>query len=133
MILGYYEVRKRLQNDLVIRPLNGDQIRENGVDLSMSNSFTLMPKTFALAKTKEWIEFPVDLVGLCNLRSTYARRGLFIPPTVVDAGFKGKLVIEIVNFSENPYEFKEGERFLHLIIVECRGAKPYAGRYQYQT
>ena len=133
MILGHLELLKRLQNDLIVNPLDPDQVRENGIDLSIGDPLTIEPKAFALAKTREWVEFPTDLVGLCNLRSTYSRRGLLIPPTVVDAGFKGKLVIEIVNLSNQPYTFKQGERFLHLIVAKCQGAKPYNGKYQYQT
>jgi dCTP deaminase len=133
VILGHLELLKRLQNDLIVNPLDPDQVRENGIDLSIGDPLTIEPKAFALAKTREWVEFPTDLVGLCNLRSTYSRRGLLIPPTVVDAGFKGKLVIEIVNLSNQPYTFKQGERFLHLIVAKCQGAKPYNGKYQYQT
>jgi len=131
MILGHHELIKRLQSDLVIAPLDQDQVRENGIDLSINDQLTIEPKKFALARTKEWVEFPIDLVGLCNLRSTYARKGLFIPPTVVDAGFKGRLVIEIVNISDQPYTFRQGERFLHLIVARCQGAIPYSGKYQH--
>jgi len=133
VILGHLELLKRLQNDLIVNPLDPDQVRENGIDLSIGDQLTIEPKEFALAKTREWVEFPTDLAGLCNLRSTYARKGLLIPPTVVDAGFKGKLVIEIANLSNQPYTFKQGERFLHLIVVKCQGAKPYSGKYQHQT
>jgi len=133
VILGHLELLKRLQSDLVVNPLDIDQVRENGIDLSIGDQLTIEPKAFALAKTREWVEFPIDLVGFCNLRSTYARKGLLIPPTVVDAGFKGKLVIEIANLSNQPYTFKQGERFLHLIVAKCQEAKPYSGKYQYQT
>jgi len=123
VILGHLELLKRLQSDLVVNPLDIDQVRENGIDLSIGDQLTIEPKAFALAKTREWVEFPIDLVGFCNLRSTYARKGLLIPPTVVDAGFKGKLVIEIANLSNQPYTFKQGERFLHLIVAKMSGSK----------
>jgi len=132
IILGHHEIKKRLENDLVVKPLDADQIRENGLDLSIDSDLTIEPNRFALAKTREWIEFPTDLIGFCNLRSPYARKGLFIPPTVVDCGFKGKLVIEVVNFSLNRLQLKKGERFLHMIIAECKGGIEYKGRYQYQ-
>ena len=133
MILGHYEIKRRLKKDLKIAPLEDDQVRENGIDLSMNEAFTIEPKSFSLAKTKERVEFPIDLIGFCNLRSTYARKGLFIPPTVVDAGFRGKLIIEVINNSDNPYTFEEGERFLHLIIAECKDAISYKGKYKDQT
>ncbi|MGB9827961.1 MAG: dCTP deaminase, partial [Thermosphaera sp.] len=49
--------------------------------------FVINPHEHVLATTLEWVEMPIDLVGLVNLRSTFARLNLFIPPTVIDAGF----------------------------------------------
>jgi len=77
-------------------------------------------------------KMPPDLIGFCNLRSTWARQGLFIPPTVVDPGFEGQLVIEIVNLSGTGIMLWERERFLHLILADCSGALPYTGQYQGQ-
>jgi len=133
MILGHNEIRRRLlDGDLVIKPLNNDTVRESGVDLRLYETVRFKPREFKVAWTKEYIEFPVDLAGFCNLRSTYARQGLLIPPTVVDAGFKGHLVIEVYNANNYETILKKDTRFLHLILIECKGAKPYQGRYQYQ-
>jgi len=68
------------------------------------------------------------------LRSTYARFGLYIPPTVVDAGFHGQLTIEIIG-SNLPVKIYPNQRFLHLIFVKTSSPvyKPYTGKYQKQT
>jgi dCTP deaminase len=58
--------------------------------------------------------------------------GLIIPPTIVDPGFRGQLVIEIINMNDTAVELKEGERFLHLILAQCEGALLYSGKYQNQ-
>jgi dCTP deaminase len=58
--------------------------------------------------------------------------GMVIPPTIVDPGFRGQLVIEIINMNDSAVELKEGERFLHLILAQCEGALPYSGKYQNQ-
>ncbi len=74
-----------------------------------------------------------DVMAFVNLRSTYARLGLSIPPTIVDAGFKGQLTIEVVG-SEFPIKLESGERFLHLIFARTLTPveKPYNGKYQKQ-
>ena len=83
--------------------------------------------------TLEYLELPNDAIAFVNLRSTYARLGLTIPPTIVDAGFRGQLTIEVVG-SEFPIKLKSGERFLHLIFAKTLTPveKPYRGKYQGQ-
>lgn len=134
MILGHYEIKKLINDgNLVIKPLGEETIREGGLDLRTGNDISIKHNSFALTVTKEWIELPVNLIGFCNLRSTYARQGLLIPPTVVDPGFKGKLVIEIMNANDHDVKLSKDTSFLHLILAECKNAIPYKGRYQYQN
>ena len=90
------------------------------------------PGRFVLVATEEYVKMPSDVVGLVNLRSTLARYGLFVPPTVVDAGFEGQIVVELVNASPNPIALRRSMRFLHLILVEARGAEPYNSTYRGQ-
>jgi len=90
---------------------------------------SIPPGNFALLSTLEYLKFPNNIVGLCNLRSTLARFGLVIPPTVVDAGFEGNLTIEIVNATKNYLVLKPGIRFLHVVLFECKGEAKYLGKY----
>lgn len=92
----------------------------------------IRPGEFILATTVEYVELPEDLIALCELRSSLARWGLAIPPTVVDAGFKGQLTIEIFNNSKRTIHIPVYTPFLHLIFIKCEGAKPYQGFYQGQ-
>ena len=91
------------------------------------------PRSFVLAVTDEYIRLPRDVVGLVNLRSTLARYGLFVPPTVVDAGFEGQVVVELVNMSPNTVMLRPGTRFLHLVLVDARDADVYTSTYRGQT
>ncbi|MCY0868834.1 MAG: dCTP deaminase [Desulfurococcus sp.] len=96
--------------------------------------FVVNPLEHVLTTTLEYVEFPSDLVGLVNLRSTFARYGLYIPPTVIDAGFKGNITIELVG-STIPVKVYPGQRFLHLILARTSSPvyRPYSGKYQGQT
>jgi len=64
------------------------------------------------------------------LRSTYARMGLSIPPTIVDAGFEGHLTIEIIG-GGFPIKIYSGQGFLHIIFCKLTSpvGKPYDGKY----
>lgn len=134
MILGHYAIKKLVESgDLVVKPLEEETIREAGLDLRTEDDVLIKSNSPALIVTKEWVELPASLIGFCNLRSTYARQGLVIPPTVVDPGFQGKLVIGIMNANDHDVKLPKDTRFLHLILSECRDAIPYKGQYQRQT
>ncbi len=104
------------------------------VEVGDGEGFVVEPRRLYLAHTVERICLPEDVVGLVNLRSTFARTGIYIPPTVVDAGFCGQLTVELVG-SSFPVKLYPGQRFLHLVLVRTTSPveKPYRGRYQGQT
>lgn len=90
------------------------------------------PRSFILLTTMEYVKFPNNVVGLCNLRSTLARYGLSITPTVIDAGFEGNITIEVINNSGNYVVLRPGMRFLHVILLRAIGEARYMGRYMGQ-
>jgi len=94
-----------------------------------ADEVVIPPRGFVLLTTEEYVKMPGDAAGLANLRSTLARLGLVIPPTVVDAGFEGNVTIEVVNQSPNTIVLKRGVRFLHLVVVRAEGWASYAGAY----
>ncbi len=103
------------------------------VHASRDEGFVIKPYEHVLATSVEKVCLPDDLVGLVNVRSTYARLGLFIPPTVIDAGFCGQVTIEIIG-SGFPVRVYPGQRFLHVVFVKTTSpvASPYRGKYQGQ-
>lgn len=50
------------------------------VNVNREIGFIVRPYEHVLATTLEWVELPHDLVGLVNLRSSFARAGIYIPP-----------------------------------------------------
>jgi len=162
MILSDRDLKYYLEKGLIkIDPFSDEIIRENGIDLRIGSSFArlsnsdevfeigkniedfytvtnsdyfiVFPHEHVLMTTLEYLELPNDIMAFVNLRSTFARLGLFIPPTIVDAGFKGQLTIEIVG-SEFPIKLQSGQRFLHLIFAKTLTPveNPYHGKYQKQ-
>ena len=97
------------------------------------DGFVIGPYEHVLATTLEWVELPHDLVGLVNLRSSFARAGIYIPPTVVDAGFKGNVTIELIG-GPCPVKVYPKQRFLHVVFLRTSSPvyRPYQGKYQGQ-
>jgi dCTP deaminase len=97
------------------------------------SEFVIPPHSRCLSHTLEKVILPKDLMGFCELRSSYARLGLAIPPTIIDAGFKGQLTIEIIG-SSFPVKVYPLDRFLHVVFSSLTSPviKPYTGKYQHQ-
>ncbi|MBP1357556.1 MAG: dCTP deaminase [Sulfolobus sp.] len=162
MILGDRDLRYYLEKGWIkIDPLRDDTVRENGVDLRVGGEiarfvktdkvfdpenpdpsffeiekgeeFIIQPYEHVLLTTEEYVELPHDIMAFVNLRSSFARLGLFIPPTIVDAGFRGQVTIEVVG-SSFPIKLKKGTRFIHLIFARTLTPveNPYQGKYQGQ-
>jgi len=118
-------------------PLDPERLGE--VDLSeyykvmkVDSAFILQPYMKVLVSTLEYVKMPEDVAGLIELRSTFARLGLSIPPTVIDAGFEGQITLE-VHGGAFPVVLKRGLRFAHVVFYRVEGEPvPYRGRYQGQ-
>lgn len=154
MILSDRVIKKLVREGaLVVKPFREENLTPNGLDLTVgeeavvmlesatpkpvrlvvNDSLVVPPHSHVLVLTEEYLELPSNVVAIVNLRSTYARRGLVIPPTVVDAGYKGKLTLA-VRGGPHPVEVKRGERLWHLVFYESHEVeKPYEGRYQGST
>ncbi|BFH73249.1 dCTP deaminase [Sulfurisphaera javensis] len=162
MILGDRDLKYYLEKGWIkIDPLRDDTVRENGIDLRVGDEiarfvktdkvfdpdnpdpsffkiekgeeFIISPYEHVLLTTEEYVELPSDVMAFVNLRSSFARLGLFIPPTIVDAGFKGQITIEVVG-SSFPIKLRKGTRFIHLIFARTLTPveHPYQGKYQGQ-
>lgn len=118
-------------------PLDPDNIarydlREYYKVVKIDKGFILQPYMKVLVSTLEYIKMPDDVAGFVELRSTFARLGLSIPPTIVDAGFEGQLTLE-VHGGAFPVLLKRGMRFAHVVFMKLLSkTEPYRGKYQGQ-
>lgn len=95
---------------------------------------------FVLGSTLEWIEVAPDLMAVLAGKSSLARRGIQIESAgIVDAGWKGRLTLEIVMLSPIPTTLTCGEMVAQLYVQQMLSAAehPYGskgiGRYQGST
>jgi dCTP deaminase len=134
MILSGNDVIQYLKfGNLKFTPeLMDSQFQQNGIDLILSDCEKQI-NNFYLGVTREFIEMPNDLMAFVQIRSSYARKGFILPPTVVDAGFKGTLTIELIRCGMTEIKEIIGKRFIHLIFAKLASpSEPYNGKYQGQ-
>jgi dCTP deaminase len=129
MILSGRDLKWYIETEkLKIDPVGAGQFQQNGIDLIL-DEVKPMVGIFSLGCTREVLELPDDLMAFVELRSSWARKGFFLPPTIVDAGFKGNLTLEMLSFMVPPQE-AIGERFAHLIFAKTTSpCEPYRGMY----
>lgn len=101
---------------------------------ALDGCFVLEPLKNYLLTTEEYIKMPNHLMGLCGLRSTFARLGFTCPLTIVDAGFEGTLTIGVFYGGSAPIKIPVGCRFLHVVFAKLLTEVdvPYQGHYKNQ-
>lgn len=163
MILSDVDIRESLNNigGLKVFPLVKDSIQPASIDLHLGDEFTLIakskepvdifdsddcntfraksftiyPKSFILATTKEEVYIPYSLTAFIEGRSSIGRKGLFIHNAgYVDPGFQGQITLELFNCSNRPIIIHEGISICQMVLsyLDNPCAKPYSGRYQFQ-
>ena len=94
---------------------------DNFVTVKGEDSILIPPNSFALASSLEYFKMPRNVTGLVTAKSTYARCGLGTPPTVLEAGWHGNLVLELLKYCS----FKvSNQKYLMLIEMENIKVKP---------
>lgn len=103
-----------------------------------TGTYVLMPPhSFALGSSVEYLKMPSDVTGLCQGKSTYARAGILVPPTVMEASWEGNITLEFVNNTGLFNKLYLNEGACQIIFFKGNACKtPYnkiAGKYQGQT
>jgi len=119
-------------HDLVVDPLDFDErccLNLEGPEI------TIPPNGFILCLTLENFNLPDDISILCVGKSSLARCGIVVNPTAIEAGMKGRVVLELSNTSPCPVKIRSGNngiaKFLFFRSGKC--ANPYDGNYQNQA
>jgi dCTP deaminase len=96
--------------------------------------FLLPPLSYALGFTIEKLDMPNDLIGVVLGKSTYARSGLILNTTVIDAGFKGHVTLEFFNSTRSYLRVYSEEGICQLQFLRGQPAdRPYDNSRKYQN
>ncbi len=120
-----------LGNDTLFDPTNAEHVKNEYIVKKKQKSMVVHPHSQVLLSTDEYIHLPDDAMGFVELRSTWARHGLSMPPTIIDAGFAGTVTLEVINNAPYPMLLKPHMRFAHVIFAATlnKVTNAYAGSY----
>ncbi len=98
-----------------------------GLDLVALDPCDLAPGARAAVPTGLAVAVPVGFAGLVVPRSGLARRhGVTVAnaPGLIDAGYRGELVVLLVNLGDAPHRVEPGDRIAQLVLVPVALAEP---------
>ncbi len=88
-----------------------------GLDLATIEAVTIPPGHRALLHTGWSVAIPHGYGGFVRPRSKLANHyGIDILAGVVDAGYRGEVMVSVINHGLDPVEFKAGDKIAQLVI-----------------
>lgn len=107
-------------------------------DFSEKGEITIKPGEFYIMSSQEIIDFPNDLSGFIQGRSSLARLGLNIHAAgFFDPGFRGQATLEISNFTNTPIKIYLGMRVCQMVFVKTTAPSTLlykdVGKYNHQS
>ena len=76
------------------------------------------PNSFALGVSVEYFKIPRDVLAICLGKSTYARCGIVVNVTPLEAEWEGYVTIEISNTTPLPAKIYAGEGICQAIFLK---------------
>jgi dCTP deaminase len=137
-------VEAQRARQLLIDPFTESHLQPTSYDISVSHvldgdgriqdfdSVEVGHLEFMNFVSEELLAFPLDMIGHIYLRSTFARKGIgIIHLGRIEAGWKGRLVIEVLN-AKSPLIIKRGERIATVEFIRLARpvSSPYEGKFQ---
>ena len=95
-----------------------------GYDISSSNDVTLKSNEVTLVNTGIAISLPQQCAGFVLPRSglsTKHKITLINSPGLIDPGYTGELLVPLMNYANNDYDIKAGDRIAQLVLVNTHG------------
>lgn len=127
---------KRSPKEKFIDPKRGERAWED-IDTAGEEFVTIRPGECILGVTMEYVDMPDDVMALCIGKSTYARCGLLVNATPIEAGWRGHITLELSNTGRLPIRvyLEEGIAQLVFLPIDRRPNVTYndrSGKYQDQ-
>lgn len=127
---------KRNAKEKFVDPKRGERAWEE-VEPTSDDYVTIRAGECILGATVEYIDMPDDVMALCIGKSTYARCGLLVNATPIEAGWRGYITLELSNTGRLPIRvyLEEGIAQLVFMPIDKRPNVTYndrSGKYQDQ-
>jgi dCTP deaminase len=145
-----YDMRLADDGFRVFSPIHGREIDPKNFDeeclvepptrtAADGSAYYLMPPhSYALGVTVETFRMPRNVTGIAMGKSSYARAGLLVNTTPLEAGWTGRLVVELANLADLPLRVYVNEGIGQVIFIESDepcdvSYEDRGGKYQGQT
>lgn len=106
-----------------------------GYDIRVREELVIDAGRMKLGSSIEHFHLPDDLCAAVYTKSTWARRGVFMPPTTLEPGWKGYLTLEIHyggGYSAIGIEAGAPIAEIRFELLDRPTEHPYRGKYQDQ-
>ena len=87
-----------------------------GLDLYVADFYSILPGQIALIKTGLKIAIPSGYAGLIWDKSSLAKTGLHALAGVIDAGYRGEVIVSLINLSQDIVHLAAGQKIAQLLI-----------------
>ncbi len=98
------------------RPLALGTTHAAGYDVATPEAVTLKPGERTRIPLGFALAIPQHLHGRIESRSGLAFKGLVVLTGVIDADYRGEVMVIMQNFSKEPYEFAAGDRVAQIVF-----------------
>lgn len=107
----------------------------HGYDVRIAQTLWVWPLFGRLASTIEHFNMPDDTAARVLDKSTNARRFLTVQNTIIEAGWRGTLTLELTRHRPWPVLVRAGTPIAQIIFerLEEPTDQPYSGKYQDQA
>ena len=105
---------KKLSPDAVL-PTVAHPGEDIGYDLYSAEDVTLPARGAAGVRTGIAIEFVPPAGGIVKTRSGMAKKRLMCNAGVIDAGYRGEIIVLMENLGDRPYEIRKGDKIAQLL------------------
>ncbi|HEY1731822.1 MAG TPA: dUTP diphosphatase [Terriglobales bacterium] len=105
---------KKLSADAVL-PTVAHPGEDIGYDLYSAEELTLPPRGAGGVHTGIAIEFVPAAGGIVKTRSGLAKKRLMCNAGVIDAGYRGEIIVLMENLADEPYTIRKGDKIAQLL------------------
>ena len=104
----------------VVDPKQQDERAFHSVTINpqLNDHIVIPPNSYALTHTIETIRVPRNVTCICIGKSTYARCGIHVNVTPLEAGWHGQVTVEISNGTRLPVKVYPGEGIMQVLFFE---------------
>jgi len=105
---------KKLSSDALL-PTVAHPGEDIGYDLYSAEELTIPARGAAGVHTGIAIEFAPAAGGIVKTRSGLAKKRLMCNAGVIDAGYRGEIIVLMENLGDQPYTIRKGDKIAQLL------------------